>query len=131
MPAVRETPPGAIPEGARKTVSDTTISSVPAVISRADCAAERKLLRPGLSPTRCLLMCCAGPGRRRGAAASDCRVPRRGRCSGCRHHPHGVRWKRNRLHLTDARQVEAAFVEGVEGDLSRAPAELDGPPRPQ
>jgi hypothetical protein len=37
MTAVPETPPGAMPEGARKIVSDTTINRVPAVINRNDC----------------------------------------------------------------------------------------------
>src|SRR3990172_1912172 len=166
MTAVPETPPGAISDGARKTVSDTTINIVPAVISRKDCAAERRLVRPGLAPTRCLLARYAGPSTslRAGGVPSvrlllpfappaaprgppprplraprgrpgfplfvcSCAIPRRR--SSRRHHPHGMWWKRKRLYVTDPRQVEAAFVEGVEGELGRAHAELDANYRPQ
>ncbi len=48
MTAVPETPPGAISDGARKTVSDTTINSVPAVISRKDCGAPFQFAREDL-----------------------------------------------------------------------------------
>ena len=48
MTAVPETPPGAISDGARKTVSYTTINSVPAVISRKDCALPFQFVREDL-----------------------------------------------------------------------------------
>src|SRR3972149_1418180 len=97
MTAVPETPPGAILDGARKTVRPTTNSRAPPAI--------RQRPRPphALSP---LVPASVPPLRR----------------SGRRHPPHGMRGKRKRLHVTDPRQGEAAVVEGGGGELGRGHA---------
>src|SRR3972149_1923535 len=108
MIAVPETPPGAIPAGARKTVSETTISKVPPVISSADCSQTLQFrVSPGVTDAAPPMRLCQSydsAGRWAGAIRSALLERPGGSTLG--HHPYRMGWKRDRLPFTHLGQTQ-------------------------